>query len=85
MRGAGNAERHIRMCKEHFGAFRLDLQREGFDVCFTEVGLSLVLSYLVWIENHFRRPRGGELIIHELLLGHKRSAGMFSFWKLRLC
>ena len=30
------------------------------------------LMYASWIENHFRRSRGGELIVYELLLGYKR-------------
>ena len=69
----GLAERYIRMCKEHLGSLRLDLQREGLDVTFSEAGLTCALGYLAWTENVFRRPRGGELTAHELLAGHSRT------------
>ena len=52
---------------------------KGTSVCvrntlelFTLIFSGKALMYVSWIENHFRRSRGGELIVHELLLGYKR-------------
>ena len=40
----GLAERHIRVCKEHLAAVRLDLQSEGIDLKFSEESLPMIFS-----------------------------------------
>ena len=69
----GLAERFNRVFKEHMSAVRLELQASALDLKFTEESIPVILQYVSWTLNQFRRPHGGSKTPHEILTGHTRT------------
>jgi hypothetical protein len=69
----GLAERYNRVFKEHMSALRLELQSSALDLKFSEESLPVILQYVAWTLNQFRRPHGGSKTPHEILTGHSRT------------
>ena len=54
----GGAERAVRRLKESLAVLRAEMNQGGADVCFTEKGLSDVVTYIALSHNHFSKAHG---------------------------
>ena len=56
----GGAERAVRRLKESLSVVRAEMNQNGADVCFTEKGLSDVVTYIALSHNHFSKAHGSD-------------------------
>ena len=76
----GGAERAVRRLKESLAVLRAEMNQGGADVCFTEKGLSDVVTYIALSHNHFSKAHGTDFSPLEYSTQRKLSRPSFAMF-----
>ena len=76
----GGAERAVRRLKESLAVLRAEMNQGGADVCFTEKGLSDVVTYIALSHNHFSKAHGTDFSLLEYSTQRKLSRPSFAMF-----